>query len=409
MNISISRKLKMVIQPKARGFICTSAHPQGCYQVVQEQVEYIKKQHSIHGPQNVLVIGASTGYGLAARIVSTFASGAKTIGVSFEREANDKRTATAGWYNTAAFEKLAMTAGYYAKSINGDAFSDDIKKETAALIRQDMGQIDLIIYSIAAPRRIHPKTGEVFNSVLKPIDQNFISKTVDPLTGDIKEVSIQAATAEEILATEKVMGGEDWALWIDFLLAENLLASNAVTVAFSYIGPELTYPIYKEGTIGIAKNHLAKTVEYLQTKLVPINGKVFISVNKALVTQASAAIPVVPLYISLLFKVMKNLNIHEDCIEQMYRLFSEHLYSKMGPQVDQQGFIRLDDLEMQENVQQAVITLWQKVNSENIDELSDLKGYREEFYRLFGFGLKGIDYQAEVDPQVSIPSLEKKE
>lgn len=399
----------MVIQPKARGFICTSAHPQGCYQVVQEQVEYIKKQHSIHGPQNVLVIGASTGYGLAARIVSTFASGAKTIGVSFEREANDKRTATAGWHNTAAFEKLAMTAGYYAKSINGDAFSDDIKKETAALIRQDMGQIDLIIYSIAAPRRIHPKTGEVFNSVLKPIDQNFISKTVDPLTGDIKEVSIQAATAEEILATEKVMGGEDWALWIDFLLAENLLASNAVTVAFSYIGPELTYPIYKEGTIGIAKNHLAKTVEYLQTKLVPINGKVFISVNKALVTQASAAIPVVPLYISLLFKVMKNLNIHEDCIEQMYRLFSEHLYSKMGPQVDQQGFIRLDDLEMQENVQQAVITLWQKVNSENIDELSDLKGYREEFYRLFGFGLKGIDYQAEVDPQVSIPSLEKKE
>lgn len=393
----------MVIQPKVRGFICTTAHPVGCAKMVEEQVKYVEAHGQFNGPKNVLVIGASTGYGLASRIVAAFGAKAKTIGVFFEKEADDKRTASPGWYNSAAFEKLAHSKHYYAKSINGDAFSKEIKQRTADLIRQDMGQVDLIIYSLASPRRVHPETGTVFSSVLKPVGRSYSSKTVDAFRGEVKDISLDPANNEEIENTIAVMGGEDWEMWIDFLAQEKLLAPGVATVAYTYIGPELTFPIYKEGTIGKAKDHLKLTSDKLNQKLKAHQGSAVVSVNKALVTQASAAIPVVPLYISLLFKVMKENGTHEGCVEQIYRLFKDHLYGNKKPHDNE--FIRVDDLEMRDEIQKKVAELWPQVTTENLKQLTDIQGYCEEFYRLFGFNIQGIDYNAEVDPNVKIDSI----
>lgn len=395
----------MVIQPKIRGFICTTAHPVGCAKAVEEEINYVKSKGKFNGPKNVLVIGASTGFGLASRIAAAFGSDAKTIGVFFEKEADDKRTATAGWYNTAAFEAIAHREGLYAKSINGDAFSNDIKKQTADLIRQDLKQVDLIIYSLASPRRTHPETGQVFSSVLKPIGHDFNGKTVDPFRGEVKDIAIEPANEEEINHTIGVMGGEDWEMWIDYLDKENLLAPNVKTVAYTYIGPELTHAIYRNGTIGQAKEDLQKSANKLNQKLKARGGEAVISVNKALVTQASAAIPVVPLYIAILFKIMKEKGTHEGCIEQIYRLYTNHLYAVTPLARDEENRIRIDDLEMQSDVQQKVMQLWPQVTSENLAQLTDIKGYCDDFHHLFGFGFDGVNYEADVDPVVKISSL----
>lgn len=393
----------MIIEPKIRGFICTTAHPIGCRQAVEQQIKYVSTQPKIVGPKNVLVIGASTGYGLASRIVPTFAAGASTIGVFYEKAADEKRTASPGWYNSAAFEAAAHEHGYYAKSINGDAFSLEIKAQTAALIRQDLKQIDLVVYSLASPRRTHPN-GQTYSSVLKPIGQSFSGKTVDAFRGEIKEVQIEPANLDEVAHTVAVMGGEDWEMWIDYLANENLLAPGVKTVAYSYIGPEITHAIYKNGTIGKAKDHLKATADGLKKKLAALHGDAVISVDKAVVTQASAAIPVVPLYISILYKVMKEKGLHEGCIEQIYRLFHEHLYAEDPAPRDQEGFIRIDDREMRADVQQAVAILWPKVTSENLKDLTDIQGYCDDFYQLFGFKLPEVDYSQEVDPNVKLPS-----
>lgn len=396
----------MIIQPKIRGFICTTAHPQGCEQVVREQIQFVKSRGHYQGPKNVLVIGASTGYGLASRIAATFGTHAKTIGVFFEKEADEKRTASPGWYNTAAFEKMAHQDGFYAKSINGDAFSNEIKQRTANLIRKDLGKVDLIIYSLASPRRTHPDTGEIYSSTLKPIGHAFTGKSIDAFQGVVKEVTIEPANPEEVANTVAVMGGEDWEMWIDYLAKENLLADGVKTVAYSYIGPELTHDIYKEGTIGKAKEDLKATADKLDAKLKSLHGSAMISVDKAVVTQASAAIPVVPLYISILFKVMKENGTHEGCIEQIQRLMQDHLYSANPPARDAEGYIRLDDLEMRADVQKKVLQLWPTISTDNLLQETDVDGYRQDFYRLFGFNVAGIDYEKEVDPVVSIPSIE---
>jgi enoyl-[acyl-carrier protein] reductase/trans-2-enoyl-CoA reductase (NAD+) len=395
----------MIIQPKIRGFICTTAHPTGCYQAVAEQINFVKTKGSFSGPKRVLVIGASTGYGLASRIVAAFGSHAKTIGVFFEKEADEKRTASPGWYNSAAFEKIAHQEGLYAKSVNGDAFSQTIKEQTATLIRNDLQQVDLVIYSLASPRRTHPVTGQVFSSTLKPIGQSFTGKTVDAFRGEVKEVTIEPANEEEVANTVAVMGGEDWEMWIDYLAKENLLAKGATTVAYSYIGPELTYAVYRDGTIGKAKEDLKKTSDRLNQKLNAIGGQAVVSVDKAVVTQASAAIPVVPLYISLLFKIMKEKGTHEGCIEQIYRLFKDYLYGQLATKRDEEGYIRIDDLEMQPDIQATIAALWPTVTSENVKTVTDIQGYCDDFYRLFGFNMSGVDYEADVDPIVKIESI----
>ena len=395
----------MIIQPKIRGFICTTAHPEGCFKAVEDQINYVKAQPRLSGPKNVLVIGGSTGYGLASRIVAEFGADAKTIGVFFERASEENRTASPGWYNSAAFEKIAHQEGRYAKSINGDAFSLEIKERTAELIRRDLKQVDLIIYSLASPRRTHPLTGLVYNSVLKPIGKPFAGKTVDAFKAEVKEITIEPATEQEVANTVAVMGGEDWEMWIDYLAKENLLASGVKTVAFTYLGPELTYAVYKEGSIGKAKEHLKMTADKLNQKLQSLRGEAVVSVDKAVVTQASAAIPVVPLYISLLFKVMKEKGLHEGCIEQIYRLFKDFLYSPQGNGRDEEGYIRVDDKEMRSDVQQAVATLWPQVTSDNIGKLTDIAGYCNDFYQLFGFHINGVNYDKEVDPVVKIDSI----
>lgn len=394
----------MLIQPKIRGFICTTAHPLGCARAVEKQIEYIQFKGHFNGPIKVLIIGASTGYGLASRIAVTFGAGAKTIGVFYEKEADEKRTASPGWYNTAAFETKAHQAGYYAKSINGDAFSNEIKEQAGELIRKDLGQVDLVIYSLASPRRIHPFSKQIYSSVLKPIGQSFQSKTIDAFRQEVKEVTLESASAEEIANTVAVMGGEDWEMWIDYLNKEKLLAPGCLTVAYSYIGPQLTYAIYKDGTIGKAKEHLKMTADLLNKKFQSLKGKAIVSVNKAVVTQASAAIPVVPLYISLLFKIMKEKNLHEGCIQQIYRLFKENLYTS-PIKVDAEGYIRVDDWEMREDVQRKIKELWPMVTSENLQQLADVQGYCEDFYQLFGFHLDHVDYNLEVDPMIQIESL----
>lgn len=397
----------MIIAPKIRGFICTTAHPEGCAAHVAEQIAVVKSRGRIaNGPQRVLVIGSSTGYGLSSRIAAAFGSGAATIGVFFERPGEADRTATAGWYNTRAFEKEAAAAGLYARSFNGDAFSDEVKKEVIAAVKADLGQVDLVVYSLASPRRTDPKTGEVYKSVLKPVGGSFTNKNLNTTTGVVNAITIEPAEGDDIRQTIAVMGGEDWELWTDALLEAGVLADGVQTVAYSYIGPEVTWPIYKNGTIGKAKEDLERVQRALDVKLAPLGGKAWVSVNKALVTQASSAIPVVPLYISLLYKVMKAEGTHEDCIEQMDRLLRERLYNS-DPQPDEAGRIRVDDWEMTPQVQALVGERWDEVNTENFLQFGDFEGYQSSFLRLFGFGLAGVDYNAETDPAVGIPSLEQ--
>ncbi len=395
----------MIIQPKIRGFICTTAHPVGCAQNVQEQIDYVKEQGMVeHGPRRALIIGASNGYGLASRIVAAFGCGAATIGVFFEKEPEDKRTASAGWYNSVAFEQKARQAGLYAKSFNGDAFSDEIKEKVVDAIKKDLGQVDLVIYSLASPRRQHPKTGQLAKSALKPIKQVYTGKTLDVTTNTLESVTLPLATQEEIEQTVSVMGGEDWEYWMDALEKNGLLAPGAMTVAYSYLGPELTRTIYREGTIGRAKDHLEATARKLDERLKKIKGRAFVSVNKALVTQSSSAIPVIPLYFVLLNKVMKANGTYEDCIAQICRLFTARLYTGGPVPVDEKGLVRVDDLELRADVQAEVNARWAKLTNENLSQLADLDGYHEEFLRLFGFGLKGVDYNADVDHAQKLPS-----
>lgn len=397
----------MIIQPRVRGFICLTSHPEGTAQHVKQQIDYVKSKGEIkNGPKKVLVIGASTGFGLASRISAAFGSEAATIGVFFEKPAAPGKPGTAGWYNSAAFEKQAHEAGLYAKSINGDAFSDDVKKQTIALIKEDLGEVDLVVYSLASPRRTHPKTGVAHASVLKPISQPFTDKTVDFHAGIVSDISIQPVENEEDISnTIAVMGGEDWKFWIEELKAANVLAEGVKTVAYSYIGPELTYPIYRNGTIGKAKDDLEATVPVLNDLLADLHGVSYVSVNKALVTQSSSAIPVVPLYISLLYKVMKEKGIHEGTIEQMQRLFAERLYTGTAPALDDKGRIRVDDLEMREDVQAEVAKLWEQASTENLEEISDIAGYRNDFFNLFGFNFDNIDYDADSNEVVEVPSI----
>ena len=395
----------MIIKPKVRGFICTTAHPEGCSANVQAQIQYVNSQSPLSdGPKRVLIIGASTGYGLATRIAAAFGAKAETIGVFFERQAAGKRTATAGWYNTVAFEKAAHDAGLYAKSINGDAFSDDKKQQTIDLIKKDWdGNVDMVVYSLASPRRIHPKTAAVYNSVLKPIGESVTSKTVDVLSGKISEITIETASDDDVNNTINVMGGEDWQMWMDALLDNKLLAEGVTTIAYSYLGPELTHSIYLNGTIGAAKKDLQKTADKLEHQLQSIGGHAYISVNKALVTQASAAIPIVPLYASILYKIMKENGSHEGAIEQAWRLFADKLAGGIID-IDEDRLIRLDDFELKPEVQQAVLSAWQQIDSNNIYQLSDLENYRREFYRLFGFEVDGVNYSDEVEAEVALPS-----
>jgi enoyl-[acyl-carrier protein] reductase/trans-2-enoyl-CoA reductase (NAD+) len=395
----------MIIKPKIRGFICTTAHPAGCAAHVAEQIAYVRSKGPIADvPRRVLVIGASTGYGLASRIVPAFAGGASTIGVFYEKAGEEGRTGSAGWYNSVAFEKAAHAAGLYAKSINGDAFSDAIKAQTIALIQRELFQVDAVIYSLASPRRTHPRTGVTHSSTLKPIGAPFTAKTVNTDKGTVHDITLEAASEQEITDTIAVMGGEDWAMWIEALGAAGVLAPGATTVAYSYIGPDLTWDIYRNGTIGRAKEDLEATAHRLAAKLAVGGGRAFVSINKALVTQASSAIPVVPLYISLLYKVMKEKGLHEGCIEQIQRLFADRLAPGANLQPDEKGRIRIDDWEMRPEIQAAVAALWPETTTENLTSISDIQGYRVEFLKLFGFGLPAVDYEAESDPVAPLPS-----
>lgn len=388
-----------------RGFICLTSHPEGCDRNVLNQINYTKSKGDINGPKKVLVIGASTGFGLASRITSAFGSQASTIGVFFEKPAAEGKPASPGWYNSAAFEKYAHKDGLYAKSINGDAFSNEIKQQTIDLIKKDLGQIDLVIYSLASPVRTNPNTGITHKSVLKPIGSTFSNKTVDFHTGIVSDISIEPCNDDDIKNTIAVMGGEDWEMWIDALKNENLLSPKAMTIAYSYIGPSLTEAVYRKGTIGRAKDDLEATAFKISEKLSSIDGKAFVSVNKALVTQASSAIPVIPLYISLLYKTMKEAGIHEGCIEQIQRLFKDRLYSGNTIPVDEKGRVRIDDWEMREDIQAKVAELWIKATTDTLGALGDLEGYKSDFYNLFGFKVGDVDYNNDVNELVNVPSL----
>ncbi len=396
----------MIVQPKVKGFMCTTAHPEGCKATVKNQIEYIKSKPKPEtgGYKKVLVIGASMGYGLASRIAAAYAYGADTIGIIFDKQGKEKRTASAGWYNTAAFEEFAARDGLYEKSLNGDAYSQEIKDKTIELIKKDWGKADMVIYSIAAPRRKAPD-GVTYRSVLKTTDKEYTNKTIDLMTGKISSVTIPFATEEEINDTVKVMGGEDWELWIKALKDADVLEDNALTIAYSYIGPELTHPIYYNGTIGRAKAALYKSADNIDAAYPGISA--YVSVNKALVTQSSSAIPIVPLYMSLLYKVMKEKGLHEGCIEQMYRLMCSRICAEGGVPVDEKRLIRLDDYEMKDEVQKEVARLWESVSEDNIKEVADIEGYWKEFYEIFGFGIEGVDYDADVDIQAGIPSIEE--
>jgi enoyl-[acyl-carrier protein] reductase/trans-2-enoyl-CoA reductase (NAD+) len=395
----------MIIEPRMRGFICLTSHPKGCEKNVLNQIDYVKSKGAIDGPKKVLVIGASTGFGLASRITSAFGSDAATIGVFFEKAPAEGKTASPGYYNSLAFEAAAGKSGLYAKSINGDAFSNEVKEQTIDLIKADLGQVDLVIYSLASPVRQHPVTGVLHRSVLKPIGDTFTDKTVDFHTGIVSDVTITPCSDEDIANTVEVMGGEDWAMWMDALLNAGVLADGAMTVAYSYIGPKVTEPVYRKGTIGMAKDHLEATAFKITDDLAKIGGKAFVSVNKALVTQASSAIPVIPLYISLLYKIMKAEGTHEGCIEQIQRLFSARLYTNGTIPVDEKGRIRIDDWEMNPEVQKEVAELWKGATTENLTAIGDLAGYKSDFLNLFGFGFDGVDYAAEANEMVDIPGL----
>ncbi|MCH8551059.1 MAG: trans-2-enoyl-CoA reductase family protein [Natronospirillum sp.] len=392
----------MIIKPKVRGFICTTSHPVGCAANVEEQVKFVEQQNIRgNGPQNVLILGCSTGYGLASRIVSAFGYGAKTLGVMFEKPGTEKRTASAGYYNTLAFEERARNKGLYAKTLNLDAFSQEAKAEVIEAIQADMGKIDLVVYSLASPRRKDPVTGEVYSSVLKPVGEAVTRKTLNTDSGEVSELTLEPASQEEIDATIKVMGGEDWELWMDALDQAGVLAPNAKTTAYTYIGKELTWPIYGHATIGKAKEDLDRAAQAITGKLqAGQGGKARVSVLKALVTQASSAIPVMPLYISLLYRVMKEQGTHEGAIEQIYRLLAEELYNPdRDPILDESGRVRVDLKELDDEVQTRVEQLWQEVTTENVKSISDFAGYQADFFRLFGFGVPGVDYEADVDPR----------
>jgi enoyl-[acyl-carrier protein] reductase/trans-2-enoyl-CoA reductase (NAD+) len=393
----------MIIRPKVRGFVCVTAHPVGCAAHIQEQIDYVKRQGPIkNGPKRALVIGASTGYGLASRITAAFGSNAATFGVFYDRPSEEGRPATPGWYNTIAFERAANAAGLYARSVNGDAFSDDIKRQVIPLIKKELGPVDLVVYSVASPRRVHPRTGVIHKSVLKPVGQSYTNKTVDTDLGVVSDITIEPASQEEIADTIAVMGGEDWELWMQALDEAGLLAPGATAVSYSYLGPEVTWPIYRNGTIGLAKNDLARAARRIDAMLKAKGyGRAFISINKALVTQASSAIPVVPLYISVLYKIMKAQGTHEGCIEQIQRLFAAQMYNGAALTFDDAGRVRLDDREMRPEVQRQITEIWPQVATKSLRSLTDIDGYRVEFLKLFGFGLAGVDYEADVDPHVT--------
>jgi len=387
----------MVITPKIINNVCLTAHPDGCEAAVKEQIEYVKSREAVSMPRRVLVVGCSTGFGLASRITAAFAGGAETLGVSFEKGPSAKRTASPGWYNNRAFDRAAADEGLKSFTIDGDAFSDEIKQDVIGWIRENWGQVDLMVYSLASPVRKDPVTGEMYKSVLKPIGKPFTALSADYMKGTVNEVTIQPADEGDIEPTVKVMGGEDWARWTSQLKDAGILAEGFMTVAYSYIGPEVTYPVYREGTIGKAKEDLENRASEISGLLKDIGGQGFVSVNKALVTRASAVIPVVPLYMALLYRIMKEKGIHEGCIEQMHRLFSDRLYGDGSVPVDEKGRIRVDDWEMREDVQKAVSDLWDHVTTENLSEISDIEGFREEYLKLHGFAIDGIDYDKEVN------------
>jgi enoyl-[acyl-carrier protein] reductase / trans-2-enoyl-CoA reductase (NAD+) len=390
----------MIIAPKIRRNFCINAHPAGCAAQVRAQINYVKARGKFNGPGKVLVIGASNGYGLAARIVSAFASGAATIGIGLEKPGTSNRIGTAGWYNIEAFRKEAEAVGLPAWNVNGDAFSEEIKSDIIKIVKDRLGSIDFLVYSIAAPRRIDPETGEIYSSVIKPIGNAFSSKTVDFQTGAVTDICTEPATEEQIAHTIKVMGGEDWMLWVDRLLGENLLADGFQTLAFSYVGSKQTRPLYRDGTIGAAKKDLEKKTEVINKMLADIDGNARISINKALITRASAMIPAVPLYMALLYRVMKEKRLHEGCIQQIYRLYHNFLFSGNPPPLDIKGRIRLDDWEMRADVQNEVQALWNHVDQGNVTTLADIEGLREEFLRHHGFGMPEIDYTRDVRPDV---------
>ncbi len=394
----------MIIKPRVRGFMCITTHPTGCAVNVRNQIDYVKQQGNIVGPKKVLVIGASTGYGLASRITAAFGCGAATLGVFFEKEGTAEKPASAGWYNSAAFHNEAQQAGLYAKSINGDAFSNEIKQKAIDTIKADLGQVDLVIYSLASPRRQHPVTGVVHTSTLKPIGKDIVMRGINTDKEVIQEMSVAAATEEEIANTVAVMGGEDWQMWIDALDAAGVLAPNAMTAAYTYLGAELTWDIYWNGTIGAAKKDLDSCAQAINAKLAPRGGHARVAVLKAVVTQASSAIPVMPLYLALLFKVMKAHGTHEGCIEQVYGLLRDSLYG-FAPHIDAYGRWRADYKELNQEVQQEVAALWSQVTTETIGTMTDFTGYKTGFLQLFGFEVPGVDYEAEVDPVVPIAQM----
>jgi enoyl-[acyl-carrier protein] reductase/trans-2-enoyl-CoA reductase (NAD+) len=387
---------QVVLKPRVRGFICLTAHPEGCAAHIREQIAHVKSRKPLQGgPKSVLVIGASTGYGLSSRIAAAFGSGAATLGIFFERPAEGDKPASPGWYNTVAFHEEARKANLKAVSINGDAFSPELKAQVIEAIKAKMpnGKIDLIVYSLASPRRTDPKTGETHKSVLKPVGQSFHAKNLDTDRKVVNDVTLEAATPEDVHNTVKVMGGEDWELWMEALDSAGVLSEGAQTVAYSYIGPQVTWPIYKDGTIGKAKENLEQAGQRIDAILKMHRGRAFVSVNKAVVTQASSAIPVVPLYVSLLFKVMKPAGTHEGCIEQIQRLFEKQMYNGNALEFDDAGRVRLDDLEMKPEIQKAVFDVWPKVTTETLDTYGDFAGYQSDFLKNFGFGLAGIDYE----------------
>ena len=395
----------MVIKPKVRGFICTNAHPAGCEESVNRQIAYVKQNDFVkEGPKNVLVIGASTGYGLASRIVSTFGHGANTLGIFFEKPGTEKKTGSAGWYNTVAFQNAADEASVYSKNINGDAFSTEIKQKAIDTIKADMGKIDLVIYSLASPRRTDPVTGEVYSSTLKPIGNPITTKNLNTSKRIIDEVSVEAANQDEIDNTVKVMGGEDWELWINALKDADVLAQDFKTTAYTYIGKELTWPIYGHATIGKAKEDLDRAVIAIKNATANLNGSAYVSSLNAVVTQASSAIPIMPLYISALFKVMKQDGTYEGVIEQITALFKENLFND-SPRLDAGGHLFQNYKELEEDVQSKIQAVWDAVDTDTIDELTDYKGYHQEFLHLFGFDYDNVDYDADVNPDVALNNL----
>ena len=395
----------MIIKPRVRGFLCVTSHPAGCDANIKRQIDYVKSQGPIaEGPKRVLVIGASTGYGLSSRITAAFGCGADTLGIFFEKEGTQTKPGTAGWYNSAAFHHHAQAAGLYAKSINGDAFSNAVKQKAIDTIKADMGQIDLVVYSLASPRRQHPVTGVVHNSTLKPIGGDAVQKGVNTDKEEVQDFHLEQATQDEIDNTVAVMGGEDWQMWIDALDDAGVLADGAKTTAYTYIGEKLTWDIYWHGTIGAAKKDLDKRVVAIRERMAAKGGDARVSVLKAVVTQASAAIPAMPIYLALLFKVMKEQGTHEGCIEQIDGLFRDSLYSTQ-PYLDEEGRLRADGQELDPAIQDAVAKLWQGVNTETLRQLSDFEGYKREFLQLFGFEVDGVDYAADVNPEVPINNM----